>query len=288
MGLAQACLAGWVGSSPEDRSTGDGGRLASQGLALVLDLEVADSTRSTSPKPGGPRVDRSNVAGEQTVGHRADPWELLKLGIVVSNRSIRGYRWHGPRREQTLSWPTFLRNQIKGIWAADLFVVQTIGMQTLYVFFFISPRRRELVHFNVTANPTAAWVWRQAIEATGFGRQPQHLIHDRDNVDGGDFGTKLAAIGIADIRTPYRAPLANSAAERVVRTFRQECLDHFIVLNERHLRAMLTDFVHYYNHDRPHRTLELETPVPRPPMSHGVVVGRSIMSGLHHAYSRAA
>jgi len=72
-----------------------------------------------------------------------------------------------------------------GIWAADLFVVQTIGMQTLYVFFFISHRRRELVHFNVTANPTAAWVWRQAIEATGFGRQPQHLIHDRDNVYGG-------------------------------------------------------------------------------------------------------
>src|SRR5450759_2109312 len=74
IGLAQACLAGWVGSSPGDRSTGDGGRLASQGLALVLDLEVADSTRSTSPKPGGPRVDRSNVAGEPTVGHRADPW----------------------------------------------------------------------------------------------------------------------------------------------------------------------------------------------------------------------
>jgi len=74
MGLAKACLAGWVGSSPEDRSTGDGARLASQGLALVLDLEVADSTRSTSPKPGGPRVDRSNVAGEPTLRHRADPW----------------------------------------------------------------------------------------------------------------------------------------------------------------------------------------------------------------------
>jgi putative transposase len=174
------------------------------------------------------------------------------------------------------------------MWAADLFVVQTIGMQTLYVFFFISHRRRELVHFNVTANPTAAWVWNQAIEATGFGRQPQHLIHDRDNVYGVDFGTRLAAIGIAGIRTPYRARLANSVAERVVRTFRQECLDHFIVLNERHLRAMLTEFVHYYNQDRPHCTLELETPVPSPPMSQGVVVGRSIMSGLHHAYARAA
>jgi len=82
--------------------------------------------------------------------------ELLKLGIVVSNRSIRRYRWQGPRRERSQSWRTFLRNQIKGIWAADLFVVQTIGFQTLYVFFFIRHERRELVYFNVTASPTAA------------------------------------------------------------------------------------------------------------------------------------
>ena len=214
--------------------------------------------------------------------------ELLKLGIVVSNRSIRRYRWRGPRRERSQSWQTFLRNQIKGIWAADLFVVQTIGMQTLYVFFFISHERRGLLHFNVTVSPTAAWIWRQVIEATGFGRQPQHLIHDRDKVYGDDFGAKLAAIGIADIITPCRAPLANSVAERVVRSFRQECLDHVIVFNERHLLALLTEFVQYYNNDRPHRALELETPVPSPPMLCGAVVSRPILGGLHHAYARAA
>jgi len=214
--------------------------------------------------------------------------ELLKLAIVVSNRSIRRYRWRAPRRERSQSWRTFLRNQIKGIWAADLFVVQTIGFQTLYVFLFISHERRELIHFNVTASPTAAWIWRQAIEATAWGRQPRYLIHDRDNVYGDDFGNKLAGDGIAEIRTPYRAPLANSIAERVVRTFRQECLDHVVVLNERHLLALLTEFVCYYNHDRPHRTIELETPVPSPPISHGDVVSRPILGGLHHVYARAA
>jgi hypothetical protein len=112
-----------------------------------------------------------------------------------------------------------VRNQIKGIWAADLFVVQTIGFQTLYVFLFISHERRELVHFNVTASPTAAWIWRQGMEATAWGRQPRYLIHDRDNVYGDDFGNKLAGAGIAEIRTPYRASLANAIAERVVRTF---------------------------------------------------------------------
>mgnify|MGYP001791958194 CR=1 FL=1 len=151
---------------------------------------------------------------------------------MASKRSSRRYRWRGPEGKRSQSWRTFLRNQIKGIWAADLIVVQTIGFRTLYVFFFIRHERRELIHFNVTASPTAAWLWRQAIEATPWGRQPRYLIHDRDKVYGDDFGNKLAGTGIAEIRTPYRAPLANSIAERVVRTFRQECLDHVVVFNE--------------------------------------------------------
>ena len=214
--------------------------------------------------------------------------ELLKLGIVVSNRSIRRHRWRGPRRESSQSWRTFLRNEIKGIWAADLFVVQTIRFRTLYVLFFISHARRELIHVNVTASPTAAWIWRQLIEATAWARQPRHLIHDRDKVYGDDFGAKLSGLGIANIRTPYRAPLANSVAERVVRTLRQECLDHIIVMNERHLIAVLSDYVQYYNHERSHRALELGTPVPRPLASGGPVVSRPILGGLHHAYARAA
>ena len=73
-----------------------------------------------------------------------------------------------------------------------------------------------------------------------------------------------------------------------MRTFPQECLDHIIVLNERHMLTLLTEFLRYYNRDRPHRTLDLQTPVPSPPKSHGVIVTRSILGGLHHAYGRAA
>ena len=145
-------------------------------------------------------------------------------------------------------------------------MVHTIGFQTLYVYLFINHERRELIHFNVTASLTAAWIWRQAIEVTAWGDQPRYLIHARDNVYWADFGSKLVGVGSADIQTPYRAPLANSVAERVVRTLRQDCLDHVIVLNERHLLALLTEFVYYYNHDRPHRAIELETPLPSPPI----------------------
>jgi hypothetical protein len=92
--------------------------------------------------------------------------ELLKLGIVVSNRSIRRYRWRGPGRPPRQTWRTFLANHAHHLWAADLFTVPTLTFKTLYVLVFIAHGRRELVHVNVTANPTAAWVWRQVIEAT--------------------------------------------------------------------------------------------------------------------------
>jgi transposase InsO family protein len=148
------------------------------------------------------------------------------------------------------TWRTFLSNELKGIWAADLLVVHTINYRVLYVLFFISHDRREMILFNVTSSPTAAWVWQQLLEATPWGRQPKYLIHDRDAVYGHKFGARLAKLGIASVRTPVRAPRANAIAERLVRTLRSEALDHIIVLNERHLRAVLGEFVTYYNRDR--------------------------------------
>ncbi len=77
-------------------------------------------------------------------------------------------------------------------------------------------------------------------------------------------------------------------AERLVRTIRTECLDHLIVIDERHLRAVLAEFVHYYNHDRPHRSLGLESPLPSSVQARGRVVSRPVLGGLHHVYARAA
>ena len=214
--------------------------------------------------------------------------ELLKLGISVSARSIRRYRRRGRSRAPSQSWRTFLANQAHAIWAADLFVVQTLRLRTLYVLFFISHGRRQLLHFQVTAHPTAAWVWRQLIEATAWGRQPTYLIHDRDRVYGADFATRAAAIGIKSLRTPIQAPNANSIGERVVRTLRRECLDHLIILGEQHLRSVLAEFVAYYNQDRPHRALGLETPVPSSRRLSGEIRSRPVLGGLHHVYERAA
>ena len=214
--------------------------------------------------------------------------ELLKLGIAVSNRSIRRYRRRGPARPPSQSWRTFLANHAGQIWAVDLFTVQTLTFKTLYVLVFIAHGRRELVHWNVTASPTTAWVWRQLIEATPWGRRPRYLLRDRDAVYGGAFRERARRLGIETLLTPVRAPRANAIAERVIGTLRRECLDHLLVLNEQHLRVVLREFVRYYNADRPHRSLALEPPQPALQLGTGPIRARPVLGGLHHVYERAA
>jgi transposase InsO family protein len=214
--------------------------------------------------------------------------ELLKLGLIVSARSIRRYRRPRAAPPPSLAWRTFLRNELAGIWAADLLVVQTLTFKTLYVLFFIQHQRRQLVHLNVTAHPVVAWVWQQLLNATPDGRQPRYLIHDRDGVYGVDFDARLGGLGIHGIRTPVLAPKANAVAERTVRTFRRECLDHLLVLNEDQLVRILSEFVAYYNRDRPHRSLNLGTPEARDRPKSGVLRCHPILGGLHHSYEWAA
>ena len=104
---------------------------------------------------------------------------------------------------------------------------------------------------------------------------------------GRDFDARTSRLGIAGVRTPPQAPKANSIAERLVETIRAECLDHIIVANEGHLRRVLAEFMHYYNHEPPHRTRSLQSPVPQTSPGHGLVVSTPVLGGLHHAYARA-
>jgi transposase InsO family protein len=156
------------------------------------------------------------------------------------------------------------------------------------VLVFIAHGRRELVHVNVTANPTAAWVWRQIIEATPWGQKPRHLLRDRDAVYGRDFRKRARRIGIDAIATPVRSARANAIAERVIGTLRRECLDHVIVLDQQHLASVLSEFVAYYNRERPHRSLGLQTPEWRLRPVAGPIRSRPVLNGLHHRYERAA
>jgi transposase InsO family protein len=247
------------------------------------------------PRLGRPRLSAEVRELIATMARENPRWgserirgELLKLGVAVSKRSVQRYRGRGRARPPSQTWRTFVRNHAGAIWAADLLTVQTLTFKVLFVLIAIAHGRRELVHVAVTAHPTAAWVWRQVVEATAWGRRPRFLLRDRDSVYGGDFGRRLAALSIEQLLSPVRAPRANAVAERLIGTLRRECLDHLIVVDERHLRAVLTEFAGYYNGARPHRTLGLETPLPADRPTVGPIRARPVLGGLHHAYERAA
>ena len=263
---------------------------------------------SAARGPGRPRLDADvrrlivRMARENPLwGSERIRGALSRLGIEVSARTVRRYRWRGlpaGRGARRGAWRAFLRRQARGLWAADLFTVRTLGFRTLYVLFFVDHARRRLVHFGVTSHPTAEWVWRRFLEATAWNMAPRLLLRDRDSVYRCDFGRKLARLGIRQLLSPIRAPKANAIAERLVGTLRRECLDHVLVLNEPHLRMVLTEFAAYYNQDRPHRTLDLQPPeegesgAPPPAAFSRAspdrrVIGRPVLGGLHHAYSWA-
>ena len=140
---------------------------------------------------------------------------------------------------------------------------------------------------NVTASPTTAWIWQQVMEATPWVRQPRYLLRDRDAVSTEPLVQRTQRRGIQTLLSPVRELHASAMPQIVIRALRNECHDHLIIVNEQHLRAVLTEFVWYYNMERPHRSLLLDTPRPAVCPTAGSVHSRPVLGGLHHVYERA-
>ena len=214
--------------------------------------------------------------------------ELLKLGLRVAKRTIQTHL-RGPRpRPRGQAWAPFLRNHAG---AVDVLPVTDRTFRSLFAFFVLELNSRRVVHVGVTRHPTDAWVAQQLREATPFGRRPPYLIRDNDGKFGEAFERVAQASGIAVLRTPYRAPRANAVCERFLGSVRRECLDHLLVLGERHLARALREYATYFNRERPHQGLDQATPVSPPAALQnraGPVRGIPILGGLHHAYHRAA
>ena len=211
--------------------------------------------------------------------------ELLKLGFEVAQSSVAKYmvKRRGPPSQ---GWRTFLRNHAPDIAAMDLFIVPTIGFDLLYAFVIVRLDRRDLVWINVTTNPTAEWVARQLTEAFPWEKAPRYLIRDRDRIYGAVVTRRLCAMGIRDKPTAPASPWQNGFTERLIGSIRRECVDHFIVLGEAHLRHILQAYARYYNEIRTHRSLDNDAPVSRPVQHTGIISSCPILGGLHHQYVR--
>jgi transposase InsO family protein len=209
--------------------------------------------------------------------------ELLKLGFAVAQSSVAKYmvKRRGPPSQ---GWRTFLHNHAPDIAAMDLFVVPTIGFDLLYVLIIVRLDRRGLVWINVTTNPTAEWIARQLTEAFPWDEAPHYLI--RGSNLWRIVTRRLRAMGIRDKPTAPASPWQNGFAERLIGSIRRECVDHFIVLGEAHLRRILRSYARYYNDIRTHRSLDKDAPVSRPVQRTGVITSDPILDGLHCHYVR--
>jgi len=251
------------------------------------------------PGPGRPPLAAETVALIQRMAADNPLWgaerirgELGKLGLRVAKRTIQKYvRGAAAPRPREQTWATFLRAHTAEIWAYDFLPVTDLLFRPLFAFFVVELATRRVVHVGATRQPTDAWVAQQLREATPFNQRPRYLIRDNDRKFGTTFARVSESSGIAILRTPYRAPRANAVCERFLGSVRRECLDHVLVLGERHLARVLREYVAYFNRTRPHQGLNQALPEP-PPEGRtnptGPIRAVPVLGGLHHTYQRAA
>jgi putative transposase len=226
---------------------------------------------------------------------------FVKLGIQVSPRTIQKYLLNEPndgrrRPDSSQRWMTFVRNHAQAMLACDFFVSVTASFQVVYVFVIMEIATRQLVHFNVTAHPTAAWTVQQFREAINDQQGYRLLIHDRDSIYCQELDLAVRDMGVRVLKTPFRSPQANSYCERLIGSLRRDCLDFLIPISESHLRRIVKEWQIHYNQARPHSSLGPGLPEPKPDLPappqvfrHQIPLGyrvtaKSILGGLHHEY----
>jgi putative transposase len=215
--------------------------------------------------------------------------ELLRLGIDVSERTVsRLMPKRRPLPSQT--WRTFLANHVRDLVSLDFFTVPTARLRVLFVLVVLAHHRRRVVHCNVTEHPTAHWTSQQIVDAFPDDSAPSFLLRDRDSVYGHVFRQRVKGMGVGEVLTAPHSPWQNPFAERLIGSIRRECLDHVLVLSERHLRRILARYFTYYHQARTHLALDKDAPDIRPielPEA-GRILQIPEVGGLHHRYVRRA
>ena len=270
---------------------------------------------------GRPRIPRKHINFIKRISADHPEWgedriveELAaKFGIHHSGSTVRRYmvprRPRPPRGDQR--WRTFVGNHAGEMWSCDFLTQYTALFTVVHVFVVMEIASRRIVHANVTTSPTLPWVKQQSREATAWGNKPRFLIHDNDGIYGQYRSQHIVekdgkkrtyrshldrwlaeVLDIRGLHIPYGAPNATPHVERLVRTLREEALDHFIFLSVGHVRRVLSEFVRHYNGGRPSQAIH-GIPAPYPelqesPPQEGKLVALPVLGGLIHDYRLAA
>jgi putative transposase len=251
---------------------------------------------SRQGKPGRPRVATEIRDLIRRISVASPAWgsprivgELGKLGIAVAKSTVEKYMVR-PRKPPSPTWRAFLANHVKDLVSIDFFIVPTLRFEILFVLIVLAHDRRRVLHFNITAHPTAEWTAQQVVEAFPWDTAPRFLLRDRDRIYGTSFRHRVTSMGTAEVVTAARSPWQSPYVERMIGSIRRECLDNVVVLSDSHLRRILTDYLSHYHSWRCHRSLDMDCPEPRPvqPPEVGQVVEIVEAGGLYRHYERRA
>jgi hypothetical protein len=203
-----------------------------------------------------------------------------------------------PERGRRRTWKQFLKSHWQTLYACDFFSAETLrafGTVRVMVFFVVELRSRAVHIAGVRIDPVSTWMMQVARNLldpeSGFLRHATHLIHDRDPVFTKAWAKLLKSGGVKCVRIPASSPNCNPHAERFVKTVRTECLEHFVIFGQRHLRHLLDEFTTHYLRERFHQGLggRLVTPRPCPGNDNawcGAIRCRPRLGGLLNYYHR--
>ncbi|MDZ4782053.1 MAG: integrase core domain-containing protein [Planctomycetia bacterium] len=229
---------------------------------------------------------------------------LTNLGVCISDATVRRILQQngidpGPKRADS-TWKEFLKRHRDTLWACDFFTKNVItkgGIVTFYVLFFIHLKSRRVHVAGMTPAPNGDWMAQQARNLSMYFAEtgefkPTHIIRDRDSKFTEQFCAILENDGIEFKPIPPRSPNLNPFAERWIQSVKRECLDHFIVFGEAHLRYLVESYLDWYHRFRPHQGLKnLRIGVDKPPdpvesLGPDEVVCQERLGGLLKHYER--
>jgi putative transposase len=236
-------------------------------------------------------------------GNRRVQGELVKLRHQIAASTV----WQilhdagmdrAPRRTGP-TWKQFLTAQARGILAADFIHVDTVLLRRIYALIVIEHGTRRVHLAGITAYPDGSWTTQAArnvlMDLGQRAASVKFLIRDRAGQFTGSFDAVFTAEGIRVLRSPPQAPRANAICERIIGTLGRELFDQLLIVNEHHLRRVLTEYLRHYNAARPHRALGQLTPAQagtQPPepidLADHRIRRKQVLGGFTHEYYVAA